>query len=94
MSMPWNVKFASLELQAIMLGAAMFFYGKTHNKYNKKAVLVYICWTIFDALAYIYNYKTFDYWMMYLFLGIIIFLVNVGKEFRDYLWNISKPPIR
>lgn len=82
MTIQWNVKYASDQLNWILIIFAMFLYGFpfSRNRFNHEIVIIYLAWVIFDTVLYFYNFKTVGYGVVYLCLGAIIALVH-------YLWK-------
>lgn len=69
MTLQQNIQIALSELNFILYGFAMLYY--VPNRVNKSTVITFICFCTLDTLAHFYNYKTYDYWIVYLMLIII-----------------------
>lgn len=69
MTLQQNIHIALSELNFILYGFAMLFY--VPNRVNKSTAITFISFCILDTLAHFYNYKTYDYWIVYLLLIIV-----------------------
>lgn len=87
--MEWAVKQHSDQIIAIVFIFALFLYGKTisRNRVNAISVRIVLCWVLFDYYSYLYNYKTFNYGIVYIFLSVIWVLSIFGKQIGDLLWQ-------
>lgn len=92
MRVDWNVKYASGQIQWIIAAVMFLYYVKTPNKVNRTSMTVFLLWTIFDTFCYFYNYKTFGYVAMYLWLPLtwVIFYFWSSKH-TERLWKLTKP---
>jgi len=82
MTIQWNTKLALEQLNFILYFVAFYLYGFTPNKINRTTVKAFIWFCVIDTAAYFYNWKTFSYYYVYLFL-VIIWLTM-------YFWNTNK----
>lgn len=73
MELQWNVKYLSLEVNAILYFFAMFFYNR--NRVNKATVITFIALCFIDLGMYIHNYKTLHYGSVYVWVAGIWFFV-------------------
>lgn len=83
MSIQWNVKLATDQLNYILYFIAAFYYGKTLNLVNKSTVLSFIALSVIDTCMYFYNYKTYGFgivYILYVCLWIIIFYYLSWKK--------------
>lgn len=92
MTLQWNIKQASSQLNYILYFIAFYLYGKTpKRKLNVTAVKAFIFFMIVDAIMYFWNYKTYYYGATYMWVigcGVIVHFWN-GK-YAERLWNIVK----
>lgn len=77
MSVQWNVKFAASELSYLLLALALLLY--TPNRVNKSTATALVCFAAFNILAYFYNYKTFDYGLLYI-VFIIAWIISFFRH--------------
>lgn len=77
MPLQWNIKYVCDQVNWIIVAIAIYKY--TPSRVNKSAAATYIMFQITDTLLYFYNYKTYGYGWVYLWL--ILF----GTVF--YHWN-------
>lgn len=77
MSVTWNVRYLSDQVEMILVGFMMYKYGKTPNRVNYTSVIVFILWAFLDTFSYFYNYKTEGYTVIYLVLGVAWWLTYI-----------------
>lgn len=82
MSVQWNVKMLTDQIWYILIFVAMFYYKK--NRINRTTVITFIFFSLFDTVMYVYNYKTYEYSIVYFLLLITWILIYVyhGKRSR------------
>lgn len=80
MPIQWNVKYVGDQVNFILIAVAMHLYGKTPNGVNKASVLAYICYAVIDTLMYFYDYKTFNYYIVYFIIAVIWLIL--WKKFK------------
>jgi hypothetical protein len=67
MTVQWNVKYASDQLNFILFAFALLLY--VPNRANRSTAITLVCYAFLDTIAYFYNYKTFGYGLIYLILA-------------------------
>ncbi len=96
MAVAWNVRFAASQLLWIVCALMVNAYGvdKCQNKINRTSMKVFLCWCIFDTIAYFYNYKTFGYFATYFWLVPAWLLIHYWKiiEAKWPCKTYAKPP--
>lgn len=63
MLLHWNVKYAADGLQWLLVPVMIYTYNKT--LINRVTLTTLFVWLAFDFFAYFYNYKTFNYFVIY-----------------------------
>lgn len=88
MSMGWNIKMASGQLQWILASLMVITYPKSRNKENATSMIVFLLWTIFDTILYFWNYKQIGYFGMYLWLPAAWLLIYYwNSKITKWLWR-------
>lgn len=71
MTIQWNVKLALDELVIILYFISAWYFAKYPNRANKITISIFIFLAIADALMYFWNYKTYDYHIVYLCAAVV-----------------------
>ena len=88
MSIGWNIKYAASQFQFIIIALMVITYARERNKVNKVSVFVFLLWTVLDTVVYFFNFKQFEYHIMYIFLPLAWFSFYYWKGKKaDWLWK-------
>lgn len=88
MSVQWNVKYLTDQILPILYFIAMLKYRR--NRINEATVKTWIYFSILDMIMYFYNYKTYQYGGVYLWVVLIWVLTYWGKDIASFLWKHIK----
>jgi hypothetical protein len=80
-----NVWLSAQQLNFILYFLAFYFYGKNCNRVNTSTVVTFIWFCVIDSAALFYNYKTFNYYIVYFLLALIW-----GVYYKYYFWKRFK----
>lgn len=88
MTLNWNVWFVGVNTQILVLMLAIRFWKR--NKHNIITLRVFTYFGIIDYFLYFYNWKTYDYGEIYLWMIAAYFLMFYWKSITEYLWLRSE----
>lgn len=68
MTMQWNIKMVGDEINIILYFVAMLLFGFYPNRTNTTSVISFIYLAVADLCLWFWNFKTYDYHILYLTL--------------------------
>lgn len=84
----WNIKYASGELQWLIVSLMVFTYPSRRYKANSVSIMVFIFWCCVNVWLHFYNFKTQNYEYVYLWLSLAWVLLYFWKgKTADKLWE-------
>lgn len=89
----WNIKYASEGIIWIIVVWAMYLISLNPTRINKLVIIEYFLYRILDVIFYFWNFKTTNYWYVYLIIGTIIafmYLKNHATKNRNEKTNYSR----
>lgn len=72
MALQWNIKFASMQLQGILIAFAIYYFVK--SKANTTAAASFVFFQFVDTYRYFYNYKLDGFGWAYIAAAVFGFL--------------------
>lgn len=84
MTIAWNVKYLSEEVNRVVEAIAFLMMLKGARDIYKLAILEYLLYRVLDIIFYFYNFKTTNYWYLFLILGTIIALIYLKNNAKKY----------
>ncbi len=84
MTANWNVWFIGVNVQWLLLIMAIRFYR--HNKHNRVTIRVFTYFAIIDIFLYFYNWKTYEYGKVYIWMAAAWLLMYYWKQITAFLW--------
>lgn len=84
LTVQWNVWFVAKDINYILLLVAAGYWQR--NRINILTLRVFTYFALIDFILYFYNYKTYEYGKVYLWMAAAWLLMYHWKKITDYLW--------
>lgn len=84
MTANWNAWFIGINVQWMLLIIAIGCWSK--NKHNLITLRVFTYFGLIDFILYFYNWKTYEYGKVYIWMAAAWLLMYYKKKITGYLW--------
>lgn len=85
MTLQWNIWFVVQELNYFLMVAGVWFWQR--NRVNSTTLRVFTYFAAVDILLYFYNFKTYEYGKVYIWMAAAWLLIYFKKQITGFLWR-------